>query len=49
MAYIKKIKLPGVAEAYDIYDASAIHDLSDIEGLRKDKSLGDYCSQQLVS
>ena len=33
MAYIKKIKLPGVAEPYDIYDASAIHNLSDIEGL----------------
>ena len=33
MAYIKKIKLPGIDEAYDIYDASAIHDLSDIEGL----------------
>lgn len=33
MAYIKKIKLPGVVEPYDIYDASAIHNLSDIEGL----------------
>lgn len=33
MAYIKKIKLPGQSEAYDIYDAAAIHSLEDIQGL----------------
>ena len=33
MAKIKQIKLPGVDQAYDIYDASAIHSLADLEGL----------------
>lgn len=33
MAQIKRIKLPGVTEPYDIYDATAIHSLEDIQGL----------------
>ena len=32
MAYIKRIKLPNVAESYDIYDPSAVHSVNNKTG-----------------
>lgn len=41
MAYIKKIKLPNVAESYDIYDSSAVHSVNGKTGTAVTLSAGD--------